>query len=132
MIRRRFKHKQMINSINRDRNIQMTKLFNKLKEIYPEKLKDYKLIDNANDIPLGSHIKYISLELDLNKLHYGILVNKTQLDNNIIHLTLKNPINNFCWKIIDTHNYIFTKPNIRKSSFRKLVESLQNDIDKLK
>lgn len=90
-----------------------------------EQLHDYILItyDNFNDIPLGSHIKYINLNHQLKSAGFLIKkINNKKLSNK--YLIIKS---NIIFKLYLINNWIYYK-QIKKKTKREIYLELLNSL----
>ena len=96
----------------------MSNKFNDICLKYKDILTNYQYIDNLLDIPLKSHVIYISKKTQLKK--GGFL--KDIDEEGIIHLF----VGNRKWSIYSDKNYIFyklSKNEVFKRTLQKLVDN---------
>jgi hypothetical protein len=93
-----------------------------LKEDFKIKLKDYNLItyNNLDNIPKGSHIKYITLNEELKIA--GTLIDIIKNNNSYLLIMSNNP-----WKLHLKKNFIFYKEKNTEISFRKYMKMIANN-----
>lgn len=91
-------------------------------EHFKTKLKNYHIItyDNLDNIPKGSHIKYITLNEELKTA--GTLLDIVKNKNSYLLIMCNNP-----WKLYLKTNFIFYKEKNTKISFRKYMKMIANN-----
>lgn len=96
-------------------------IINTIIKLHPS-LENYTFAIDYRNVPLGSHIKYISLNFE--KLKNGIFVKK-EIINNKPYFGLKN--DKFYWKIKPSNYYLFYK--VSNHSFaNKLIREYAKQI----
>jgi hypothetical protein len=93
------------------------------KDYFKTKLKDYILIHNNNldEIPRGSHIKYITLNEELKSAGTLLdIINDKRKSYLLIMGT--NP-----WKLYLKNNFIFYKEKNKKISFKQYMKMIANN-----
>jgi len=95
-----------------------------IKEPFKTVLKDYILVthDNFNSIPIGSHIKYITLNEELKIAGTLIDIIKNDWNKSYFLIMSHNP-----WKLYFKNNFIFYKEKNNKISFRKYMKMIANN-----
>ena len=108
--------------------IEENKILKEIKKKYKNELINYNYIDNLENLKVGNYIKYINLEI--NKIVYGILINITNYDynNGIRFITLKHTKNNNIWNLKPSKYYIFQKKNKNRSNLSKILDKYLESI----
>lgn len=93
-----------------------------LQEHFKTKLKNYNIItyNNLDNIPKGSHIKYITLNEELKTA--GTLLDVVKNNNSYLLIMSNNP-----WKLYLKKNFIFYKEKNNQISFRKYMKMIANN-----
>lgn len=91
---------------------------------YHEKLKEYRYIDELDEIKIGSYIRWFNLnkaqESDVKLTNGGIIIDLNNSDDDII-IVCKNSMNRiFCLKM--NHCLIFQKMNQQEKILIKIID----------
>ena len=126
--KRKDKIKNLAKEASKINIIEENKILKEIKKKYNKELKKYNYIDDLEKLKVGNYIKYINLEI--NKIVYGILINITNYDfsNGIRFITLKHTKNKNIWNLKPSKYYIFQKKNKNRSNLSKILDKYLESI----
>ena len=95
-------------------------------KILLNKLLDYRLVDEMNDIEVGNYIRWISIKEDVEeiKLTNGGHIVSLEIENDGLHIKCKNRFNNI-FEIRLDENIIFQKLTNQEEVLLKVIDYLE-------
>ncbi len=109
--------KMILSELNLNKNEEKTLL---------NKLLDYRLVDEMNDIEVGNYIRWISIKEDVEeiKLTNGGHIVSLEIENDGLHIKCKNRFNNI-FEIRLDENIIFQKLTNQEEVLLKVIDYLE-------
>lgn len=94
-----------------------------------DKLKYYKKIVNINNIPIGTHIRYFTIDTKTNSKLFRLGGFLQKIDPNLRYITLSN--NNLSWSVQIPNSILYYKmseDDIKNELKEELKEEIKNEM----